>query len=169
MPTTSRGYRYPASSAAPNVPLDMGNLASDIDADVAALTDAWTSYTPTWTAASVNPSLGNGNIDGFYQAIGKTIIAAGKITMGSTTTYGTGAWLISLPVAAKTATRQLLYPGGAYLFDNSTTGNRQGGTALLFDTTKLFISTATGSVASAVPFTWATSDTVDWCIQYEAA
>lgn len=34
MATTSRGYRYPASSAAPNVPLDLANLASDLDTDV---------------------------------------------------------------------------------------------------------------------------------------
>lgn len=37
MPTTPRGYRYPAGSAAPNVPLDLSNLASDIDTDVGLL------------------------------------------------------------------------------------------------------------------------------------
>ncbi|NUT08186.1 MAG: hypothetical protein HOV76_32435 [Hamadaea sp.] len=31
MPTTTRGFRYPASSAAPNVPQDIQNLASDVD------------------------------------------------------------------------------------------------------------------------------------------
>lgn len=35
MPTTTRGYRYPAGPAAPNVPLDLQNLASDVDSDVA--------------------------------------------------------------------------------------------------------------------------------------
>jgi hypothetical protein len=34
VPTTTRGYRYPLGSAAPNVPLDLANLASDIDTDV---------------------------------------------------------------------------------------------------------------------------------------
>lgn len=34
MPTTTdRAYRYPAGSAAPNVPLDLQNLATDVDAD----------------------------------------------------------------------------------------------------------------------------------------
>lgn len=37
MPTTTRGYRYPLGSAAPNVPLDLSNLASDVDADVGAI------------------------------------------------------------------------------------------------------------------------------------
>lgn len=31
MPTTSKGLRYPASSAAPNVPQDIQNLASDVN------------------------------------------------------------------------------------------------------------------------------------------
>lgn len=31
MPTTSKGLRYPSSSAAPNVPQDIQNLASDVD------------------------------------------------------------------------------------------------------------------------------------------
>ncbi len=54
MPSTSRGYRYPASSAAPNVPQDLQNLASDLNTDVGAIdtlvdglagTTAWTALT----------------------------------------------------------------------------------------------------------------------------
>lgn len=37
MPTTSRGYRYPALSSAPNVPQDIQNLASDVNTDVQGL------------------------------------------------------------------------------------------------------------------------------------
>lgn len=35
--TTARAYRYPLLTAAPNVPQDLGNLASDVDADI----DTW--------------------------------------------------------------------------------------------------------------------------------
>ncbi len=54
MPTTSRGYRYPASSAAPNVPQDLQNLAADLNSDVGTIdtlvdglagTTAWTDLT----------------------------------------------------------------------------------------------------------------------------
>ncbi|HEX5543673.1 MAG TPA: hypothetical protein VFX60_19320 [Micromonospora sp.] len=170
MPTTSRGYRYPAASSAPNVPLDLGNLAADVDADIAALI-AWTDYTPTWTAATTNPVAGaNATLYGRYQQIGKRITYVGYISMGNTTTYGSGAWLISLPVTAKTvATVQALYPGSAYLFDNSVTANRQPAAAVLYDTTHLFLSTMSGSAAATVPFTWATSDAAHWSITYEAA
>lgn len=37
MPTTSRGYRYPLGSAAPNVPVDLANLAGDLNTDVGAV------------------------------------------------------------------------------------------------------------------------------------
>ncbi len=33
--------------------------------------DAWTSYTPIWTAASSNPFIGNGSSTGQYKLIGK--------------------------------------------------------------------------------------------------
>jgi hypothetical protein len=33
---------------------------------------SWTSYTPVWTAASVNPVIGNGSLQGWYKVIGKT-------------------------------------------------------------------------------------------------
>lgn len=33
MPTTTRGFRYPALSDTPDVPRDIGNLAADVDAD----------------------------------------------------------------------------------------------------------------------------------------
>lgn len=36
MGTTTRGYRYPESTDAPNVPLDLKELAEDVDADVAS-------------------------------------------------------------------------------------------------------------------------------------
>lgn len=59
---------------------------------------AWTSYTPAWTATTTNPVLGNGTIIGKYRQINKTIQFYVQITMGSTTTFGSGAFLIALPV-----------------------------------------------------------------------
>lgn len=55
MPTTARGLRYPASSAAPNVPQDIQNLASDVDSTM-SVKARWYSvagWTNT-TYASVN-------------------------------------------------------------------------------------------------------------------
>ena len=58
----------------------------------------WQSYTPVWTAATTNPVLGNGTLVGRYCQIGKTVWVKFRLTIGSTTTLGSGDWSISLPV-----------------------------------------------------------------------
>ena len=62
---------------------------------------AWASYTPTWSATGgTAPSLGNGTIGGVYAQIGNITYFNIILTMGSTTTFGTGDWTLSLPVTA---------------------------------------------------------------------
>ena len=58
---------------------------------------AWTGYTPVLTAATTNPTIGNGSIIGRYKQYGKTIHFAIEFVFGSTSTAGSGAWSISLP------------------------------------------------------------------------
>ncbi|MFC8273738.1 hypothetical protein ACFUJR_14695 [Streptomyces sp. NPDC057271] len=59
----------------------------------------WTAYAPAWTANGSNPSISNGSIAGRYQLIGKTCTAVFEVVCGTTTTFGTGSWAISLPFA----------------------------------------------------------------------
>ena len=60
---------------------------------------AWTSYTPTWTAIVTNPVIGNGTIQAAYIQIGKIVFVRVTITGGTTTTWGSGGYAFSLPVA----------------------------------------------------------------------
>ena len=71
-------------------------------ADLAALTQqaAWTAYTPTWTSTGTAPSKGNGTLVGYYGKVGRVVTAKIALTSGSTTTFGTGAYLFSLPLPA---------------------------------------------------------------------
>lgn len=66
-------------------------------------TSAWTAYTPTWTASTTNPAIGNGAVGGRYQAIGKTIFCNIHLASGTTTTWGSGAYSFSLPFVGITA------------------------------------------------------------------
>lgn len=63
---------------------------------------AWTAYTPTWGSAATAPAIGNGSLTGQYIQLGKVVIFAAMITMGTTSTFGTGQWTLTLPVAART-------------------------------------------------------------------
>lgn len=116
--------------------------------------NAWTAYTPTWTGASVNPAIGNGTMTCAYQADGKTLKLRIAILMGSTTTYGTGAWSLGLPAGFTTAHNYATVLGSAYRAYHlpiswvfGGTGSSSGG---------MYGSSA--AVSSTVPHTWATSD-----------
>jgi hypothetical protein len=62
-------------------------------------------YTPTWTvAAGTNPVIGNGTITGRFIQLGKWVFFNVAVQSGSTTTFGTGNYLFSLPVTASTVT-----------------------------------------------------------------
>jgi hypothetical protein len=57
-------------------------------------------YAPAWTAATTNPVIGNGSILGEYKVFGPMIYVHVRITMGSTTTYGSGGYFVSAPLTA---------------------------------------------------------------------
>lgn len=134
-----------------------------------AFSDSWSTYTPSWTASGTAPALGNGTIAGRYAQVGKLIWCTGVLTMGTTTTFGTGTYSISLPVTATSASTGI-YVGSAYLHDNSLIAGRRTGAAAVVTTTTMNFFAATGGVVTpTVPFTWALSDKLSWTIFYEAA
>ena len=132
--------------------------------ELTAISAAWTAYTPTWTA-SVNPAIGNGTIVGSYRRVGKTVNAVAKITMGSTTTFGTGTYVISLPVTAVSA---VLAVGSLYILDSGT-ANRSGICLTNSTTSVQMVSSADGDVGPTVPQTFAANDIILVSITYEAA
>lgn len=74
-------------------PAGMGIAGVDI-------TGAWQTFTPAWTAATTNPTLGNGTLVGRYMRIGRTVHVSITLTAGSTTNVGSGTYLFSLPFTA---------------------------------------------------------------------
>ncbi|MEU9332002.1 hypothetical protein AB0D49_02430 [Streptomyces sp. NPDC048290] len=61
---------------------------------------AWHTYTPTWTAATTNPSIGDGTLTGKYAVVGKVCHFTTLVTFSTTTTYGSGGYTLGLPMAA---------------------------------------------------------------------
>lgn len=137
-----------------------------------AIGDPWTAYTPQWTSTATAPTLGNGVITGGYMQAGKLVHFWAKVTMGTTTTYGTGAYRLSLPVSIAST-----YPARftTAMFDASAAFHFQGMTYSVSGTTAPIgvDNGATdghiGAVGPAVPFTFATGDTIEIIGTYEAA
>jgi hypothetical protein len=137
-----------------------------------AINTSWTAYTPQWTAASVNPAIGNGTLEGWYKVIGKTCFVRGNIVMGSTTTFGTGEWYVSMPFTASHAdailmTANLLDNGSAW-YNATLNGARAG---FNFKTAIQYQSTGGTAldVRSNQPFTWANTDRFIWNGSFEIA
>lgn len=136
------------------------------------ISTAWTPYTPIWTAASVNPVINNGTIEGWYKLVGKTCFVRGNIVIGTTTTFGSGEWYVSMPFTASHADAILMT---ANLLDNTTAwynavvnGARAG-----FNYKAPLQYQAVGGTANDVnatqPFTWTNSDRFLWNGSFEIA
>src|SRR4051812_10257121 len=56
-----------------------------------------------WTSSGTQPTLGNGILTGHYNRFGvNRLIFTFQLTMGSTTTFGTGTWFIRVPISPTT-------------------------------------------------------------------
>lgn len=136
---------------------------------------AWTTYTPTWGVTSGTAStIGNGSLVGRYQQVGKTVHFAAQITMGSTTTYSTSQWTLSLPVTAVSAsTLRQIVPGR--VFDNSPSNGYIGVGHINTDPDVMAlevqsaVSAGTDAMRQGFPITFATGDQVQFTGSYEAA
>jgi len=129
-----------------------------------AIGDAWTDYTPTWTATGFTQ--GNGTITGDWISAGKLIIYRITATIGSTTTVGTGAYSFGLPT---TAIDTNMPGGGITIFDSSAPAVRQRDVYINTTTTVAGQDEAGAFVTGAAPFTLATGDTLKILGVYEAA
>ena len=136
----------------------------------------WQSYTPTWTATTTNPSIGNGTLAGRYVRYGNVCTYILKLLAGSTTTFGSGNWSFSLPLnAANNAGLEFI--GVAHM--------REAGVGYYERTVRIvpsgssndkvshFVALEAGTtserLSSTVPFTWGNLDLLSFEITYEIA
>jgi len=127
----------------------------------------WTSYTPTLT----NLTLGNGTMSASYCIVGKTVIGRITITIGSTSSVGSGP-MFTLPVTSSTSS---VYPIGQCRFAGSGAGyygivSQTNNTTAEFDTLNVASTypTVTG-ISSTIPFSWADTNAIRAEFFYEAA
>jgi len=120
---------------------------------------------PTWKGDSGDPAIGNGSIVAEAQRVGNMIWASIKVTMGSTTTFGSGDWYFELP-APYNLNAQANAVGPAYLLDSGTT--YKTATAKVASGAKKIYLVPEGNVSlvdSASPFAWANGDVLELNIQ----
>lgn len=131
----------------------------------------WDQYTATWSSASnPQPAIGNGTLVAAFRRVGVTGYLRGALTMGSSTTKGTGEWRISMPsgwTASSNLTNGWQFGFGMYFGAATTPGHcyvSPGATVLTFVYSGPLL-----SVTSSAPFTWSTNHFMTWQIVLELA
>lgn len=123
-----------------------------------------------------SPTVGDGVSTARYSSIARRVHYFGKLTLGSTTNFGTGTLLLSLPEAVGSAGGDMLGFGEAY---DDSTGNRAflhahsnsgfGSTTFQFIGTSAFNGAgAAVSGTSPFPWAWASGDILYWNLLYES-
>ena len=192
-PTSSDSLNSPSHSAQhANVNDAVAALQAKVGADSSAVTTShdykiadhasrlttlealgnYTDYSGSITFS--NFTLGNGTVVAKYSQIGDFVHYWGTITIGSTTSVGNYA-AISLPVNAIASAGGSHFTSSVF-YEDPGVQNSVGGIGLSSATLAYFQSwTASGSyvtaggLAATVPWTWGTSDRIQWSMVYEAA
>lgn len=162
-------WPYQSLSDAPNGPTlghdmalaieaTMVALQAELDGVEALLLSAWTDYTPVLVASGSAFAIGNGLRAGRYIAAGKLGIAQAIVKMGTTTTFGTGAYTVSLPFTLRNNGFNILGPTAGALLDSGAAFYMTGGYAT--STTAVLLQIGTAPIGATSPFTFAANDEV---------
>lgn len=143
---------------------------SNIQGQFTAITNAWTTYTPTLGGTSA--SLGNGSVaNSAYKQIGKTVQFRITLVLGSTTNVSTTGLTLSLPPFTPISNSV-----GQCIATDTSASDRFAGEVLITTSgtaiplvTPATAGTRSRNVETAVPFTWGSTDTLVISGTYEVA
>jgi hypothetical protein len=152
--------------------MSLWSVGDELDVD--KLNGVFTSYTPTWSSTGSAPSIGNGSIVGKWWRQGQTVYFSILLTAGSSTTFGSGAWKFTVPIAIESS-GSLSFVVSGVAVDNSA-GNAAfavSSTGFLLSSSTVFELWVPGGASNVVtptaPMAWATSDVLEIVGSYFAA
>lgn len=181
---TNGQMRAPSVAALTYVPQPFSGMTVAMDASADnytrnAANNAWvlsdqigaTSFTPSLTATTTNPTLGTGGSVQSEWTIfnGKYCIYRGTWLFGTASVNaGSGQYLISLPFTAGASGSTGVSAVGSFLARDTSVPQLYGGVCYIAANanTMSFVSSASGLITSTSPFTWAASDYLSWDITY---
>lgn len=159
-------------------------LGVAVEAIETQIVGAWTSYTPTLTADTADPTLGTASsATGYYKRLGHRVEGYATIIFGTSgTAAGTGAYGVLLPVEPANRIQPI---GIGYCFDYSDNLRFMVASvavipalwaaatkkAVIFNTNTAGsgISTGANPVGAATPWAWSANDQIVMQFSYEAA
>lgn len=116
-----------------------------------------------WDADSISPSIGNGSVSSYYIKHGNLVTVSFELTIGTTTTAGTGLYSVSLPFAN---TGSIGFVGSAYFQDSSTSKNYDGSCVVAAGQAAVSCYIGDATWSSTAPTVPATGDVIGFTITY---
>lgn len=147
------------------------NFNTDVRDFGRAFSDAWTSFTPTLTASTTNPT--NWTQTGYYMRAGKLVHVKGTLTAGASMTAGSGTYRIALPANANTTLANTICTSSVNIYDSSA--NIAWSTPFIWIANAAYCQIQMGNgaasvnITNAAPWTWAANDTIQFAFTYEAS
>lgn len=127
------------------------------------------SFIPSWTGTVSNPSIGNGTLIGYYTLENKLCTVEMELTVGSTTTFGSGNWAFSVPFSPSADVSNSI--GSAIALNFGV--NFYTGTTIMAPNSAAITAYLGGITPNSVnptnPWTWKTGDTLKMQITYPIA
>jgi len=168
---------YPDSSGSVNTWEHWQNLAESTQAYIDSIT-TWNTWSLTWNPGIT--SIGAGGFqEGFYMQIGKWVHAQFRIQIGTAPTLSGSTWVLNLPVTAYASWSGLgHHPAlGSWLVRDNSAADYYSGT-ISADVASGVSCTFGGAwggtspnsrITSAIPVTFAVSDSLTGVLNYRAA
>ncbi len=161
-PTFQDGYPVPA--------VELQELADETERLSSIAVTAWTTYTPLWASTGTQPAVGNATVTGFYRYLAPDLaFCQGRIFLGSTSTVGTGVWLVGLPTDYHPAA-EVVTVGECWLDNNGVASYPGACVPYSGSGDKVVLTVPGGGFAGpTTPFTWGTTDSFRWSLLYRPA
>ncbi|MBA4338310.1 MAG: hypothetical protein C0421_05645 [Hyphomonas sp.] len=163
--SSSRNFIDPGVLATGAVITDLSTATGE---DVNRISNYGVTGDPIWLADTTNPSYGNALRNSRVSFLGRHILFTGEITMGSTTSYGSGNWFVR-PPAPWSGLRALTKTSGSAKIWRDGTGYLEATCRMAAGSDKLYFSPAGGGndVNASVPFGWTANSRIEWSILFE--
>lgn len=124
-----------------------------------------TTFVPVWSSSGTQPAIGNGTIAMQVSRKGKQVMCRSIILMGSTTTFGTGTYFLSIPYTAGPTVGTYGTGDAIQAADNMLICKINSNGTLI----ESFTTAASALVGAAVPGAWANTHHLEYTIIYTAA
>lgn len=135
---------------------------------LAPFASPWPAYAMNWRAITADPGIGNGSIVAKTIQVGKLTFARWVVTMGSTTSYGTGAYIFTLPFTVNQPA-QTVVSGSGMLYDTSAQLQYMFQPYVNTDQASVIFTASGNRLTGSAPVALATGDIISGSVIYEAS